>query len=168
MKVLLLNKSEEIISLIGWQRAVCLYMAGKATKPYGHEDYYDIKTVSGIFKLPTALVLITYVRIPHRSFAVNKENVLRRDSYECQYCGKRLTNATGTIDHVVPTSRGGKHHWANVVAACRTCNCTKDNKLPDEAGLKLRCRPFVPKGDILIMTAIDLRSRTTWTRWIMS
>jgi 5-methylcytosine-specific restriction endonuclease McrA len=168
VKVLLLNRSEAIVSLIEWQRAVCLYVTGKAVKPHGHEDYYDIKMVSGIFQLPTALVLVTYVKIPYRRVAVSKENVLKRDSYECQYCGKRLTNATGTIDHVLPTSRGGKHAWANVVAACRPCNNQKDNKTPDEAGLKLRCRPFVPTSDIIVMTAVDVRTRQTWTRWIMS
>jgi 5-methylcytosine-specific restriction endonuclease McrA len=167
-KVLLLNRDERILSLIEWQRAVCLYVTGKAIKPYGHEDYYDIKTVSSVFKLPTALVLVTYAHVPYRKVAVNKENVLRRDGYECQYCGKKLTNATGTIDHVVPQSRGGKHLWANVVAACVVCNNSKDNRTPDEAGMKLRCRPFIPTSDVLIMTAIDLKGRKTWTRWVMS
>ena len=167
-KVLLLNKSEEIVSVINWQRAAILYVTGKAKAPYGYDDFHDIQTASGIFKLPTALILVTYVRIPFKHIPITKENVLRRDGHECQYCGVRLHGSTGTIDHVVPTSRGGKHAWANVVAACKSCNNRKDNRIPDEAGMKLRCRPFVPTHDLMIMTAFDLRTNRSWTRWIMT
>jgi hypothetical protein len=31
-----------------------------------------------------------------------------------------------------------------VVAACRRCNSKKENKKPQEAGLKLARKPFVP------------------------
>lgn len=30
----------------------------------------------------------------------------------------------------MPQSKGGKHHWENVVAACRDCNAAKDDHLP--------------------------------------
>ena len=88
--------------------------------------------------------------------------------HNCQFCGQKLRSAEGTIDHVVPTSRGGKHAWGNVVAACKKCNNHKDNRTPDEAGMKLACRPFVPTHDLLIMTAYDLRTNRSWTRWIMT
>lgn len=167
-KVLLLNASEEVVSVITWERAVTLYALGKARKPYNHDDYYDIQTISGIFQLPTALVLVTFIHIPFKRLAINKDNVLKRDSYECQYCGKRLTGSTGTVDHVLPSSRGGKHKWANVVAACKPCNNLKDNKTPEEARMKLRCRPFVPTRDVLVLMAVDLRTNKSWTRWVMT
>ena len=167
-KVLLLNSSEEVVSVINWQRAAVLYFTGKAKKPHNYDDYHDIKTVSGVFQLPTAMILVTYVRIPYKRIAITKENVLRRDGFECQYCGKKMSGAEGTIDHVHPTSRGGQHAWANVVAACKSCNNSKDNKTPDEAGMKLRCRPFVPTHDLMIITAFDLRTNECWTRWVMT
>ena len=194
MKVLLLNKSYEVHDVITWQDAVTKYVTRKAVKPSGHEDYYDIHTSTTVFKLPTVLVLVTYVRVPHKGVAVNKENVLKRDSYECQYCGKRLTNSTGTIDHVFPQSKGGRHTWSNVVASCQECNCEKNDLTleemaereieselreielaekekrtprPVKKAMRLRCRPFIPTRDVLILTTYDLKTHETWTKWIM-
>ena len=48
---------------------------------------------------------------------------LTRDGRRCVYCGatKHLT-----MDHVVPKSMSGtERHW-NIVAACKTCNDSKD------------------------------------------
>ena len=166
-KVLLLNASEEILKVINWQHATKLMLSGKARKPYGHDDEYEIKTISGVFRLPTALVLVQYVHIPYKNAAVNKQNVLRRDDYTCGYCSKKLSNSTGTVDHVVPVSRGGKNTWLNVVASCRDCNCKKDNMSLNEFqkkyGVKLRIKPCVPSRDLIIFTEIG--SDKTWARW---
>lgn len=169
-KVLLLNASEEILKVITWRHAVKLMVTGKARKPFGHDDEYEIRTVSGVFRLPTALVLVQYVHIPYRGVAVNKENVLRRDDYTCQFCGRHLSSATGTVDHVTPQSRGGKHEWSNVVASCKPCNNKKDNLTMPEAekrhGMKLRKKPFVPNRGILMVSAININTHETWSRWI--
>ena len=167
-QVLLLNSGEQVINVIDWKRAVILFMQGKAKRPYGHEDEYDIRTAVGVFKLPSVLVLVEYVRLPYKKLAVSKENVLRRDSFECQYCGKRLSRTTGTVDHVIPQCRKGKNVWANVVAACKPCNGKKDNRTPLEANMKLRCRPYTPSRDALVLTAIDLRTNKTWERWVIT
>ena len=127
MKVLLLNASEEILKIINWQHAVKLMLTGKAQKPHGHKDEYEISTVSGVFRLPTALVLARYVHIPYKNVAVNKDNVLRRDEHTCGYCNKKLSSTTGTVDHIMPQSKGGKNNWLNVVAACKDCNNKKDS-----------------------------------------
>lgn len=47
---------------------------------------------------------------------------LRKDP--CSYCGK----PGGTIDHIIPISKGGKNHWSNLTAACRYCNSRKADK----------------------------------------
>lgn len=166
-RVLLLDSGYQVHDVVSWQNAVVKYVNGKAVKPRGHDEYYDIATTTVAFQLPTVLVLVTRVRIPYKRIAVTRENVLRRDNFECQYCGERLTGSTGTVDHVVPTSRGGKHKWGNVVSACRSCNTAKDNRTPQEAGLGLRCRPFVPTRDVIKLTMVDLKTHETWTRWIM-
>ena len=51
-----------------------------------------------------------------------KMRVMRRDRYTCVYCGAEGKNAELQIDHVVPVAKGGSHHIANLVAACRSCN----------------------------------------------
>ncbi len=165
-KVLLLNASEEIISVISWRRACVLFLQGKARRPSSHEEEYEIPTVGGVFRLPTVLVLMEYVHLPYKKLSVNKENVLRRDNHECQYCNRQLTTSSGTIDHILPTSRGGRHDWTNVVASCSRCNNRKGSRTPQEANMPLRRKPFVPNRYLVVVTAIDLESRRSWRRWI--
>tara|TARA_B100000408_G_scaffold117945_1_gene96235 strand:- start:1022 stop:1561 length:540 start_codon:yes stop_codon:yes gene_type:complete len=57
-----------------------------------------------------------------------KMRVMRRDRYTCVYCGAEGKNAELQIDHVVPVAKGGSHHIANLVAACRSCNQSKGVK----------------------------------------
>ena len=64
-----------------------------------------------------------------------RAQIKKRDKYRCRYCGgtDRLT-----IDHIIPTSRGGHPlKKANLVTACFTCNQLKANKTPEEAGLTI-------------------------------
>lgn len=69
-----------------------------------------------------------------------------RDRYHCLYCGSDLSGrrSLATRDHVIPTSRGGRNQWTNVVTACRACNSRKDDRTPDEAGLRLLAIPYTP------------------------
>lgn len=46
----------------------------------------------------------------------------------CAYCG----DYADTVDHVIPTSRGGANIIANLVLACRTCNGEKSDMLLEE------------------------------------
>lgn len=50
----------------------------------------------------------------------------------CHYCCGRLTVKNRTVDHVIPLSRGGKHCPDNLVAACKSCNCSKGTRLLSE------------------------------------
>ncbi|MDD5487212.1 MAG: phage replisome organizer N-terminal domain-containing protein, partial [Dehalococcoidales bacterium] len=50
------------------------------------------------------------------------------DQYECVYCGKI---SKGTIDHIIPISRGGLDINENKVIACLECNMSKTNRMPD-------------------------------------
>jgi 5-methylcytosine-specific restriction endonuclease McrA len=52
--------------------------------------------------------------------------------WKCTYCEITLTPGTVTVDHIVPVSRGGRHELENVTPACKSCNCRKHNKLPEE------------------------------------
>ena len=164
--VLLLNASEEVINVIDWTKAVKLLMAGKAIKPYNYEDYHEITTSSGIFKLPTAIVLVEYVRIPYRNCKLNKKNLFNRDHGMCQYCAKKLSKATLTIDHVLPKSRGGKNSWENMVSCCRGCNIKKKHRTPSEANMKLLSVPGLPHKDFVLIKVYDGNHNKLWERWI--
>lgn len=46
----------------------------------------------------------------------------------CFWCKRRMERVT--IDHVIPLAGGGTHTPENLVAACVSCNCSKNDKLP--------------------------------------
>ena len=50
----------------------------------------------------------------------------------------------GTVDHVIPRSRGGLTSWDNVVAACSSCNLVKGNRLPRDCGMVPATSPVEP------------------------
>lgn len=43
----------------------------------------------------------------------------------CSYCGRKLTFAQATLDHVFPQSLGGHSGLGNLVIACEKCNKKK-------------------------------------------
>ena len=51
----------------------------------------------------------------------------------------------GSLDHVVPRSRGGADTWENLVWSAKEVNQRKADRLPHEAGLKLLAVPRAPK-----------------------
>ena len=82
--------------------------------------------------------LLTNIQIPRRMLRANRRNLLLRDDHTCQYCGKAMPASQLSVDHVVPTSRGGSgNSWENQVIACRRCNNRKGNRLLSEAGMRL-------------------------------
>lgn len=48
--------------------------------------------------------------------------------WRCRYCRSELTEATLTLDHAIPLSRGGTEWPANCVPACGSCNSRKRDK----------------------------------------
>lgn len=166
-RVLLLNASEEVISVIDWRKAVTLLYSGKARRPFNYEGEYEILTSCGVFRLPFAIVLVEYVRIPFRRAKLTRENVFRRDEFCCQYCGDKLNSSTATLDHVVPVSRGGGDTWGNLVASCKKCNANKGNQTPKEARMKLLKEPTLPSRNALVMTIMNDKTKEIWGRWLL-
>lgn len=106
-----------------------------------HESEPDIQF--GIWPMPTAVRLLQYIVTKWRYSngpAWSRRGVLIRDGHTCGYCGAKGT----TIDHIKPTSRGGLNSWTNTVASCDPCNQRKGNRLPTEAGMTLRVKPYAP------------------------
>jgi 5-methylcytosine-specific restriction endonuclease McrA len=139
-RVLVLNASYEPLHVTSTKRAITLLQYGVAEVL---EDSGDvIRSPSTVLSVPSVIRLRRYIRRPRvHPVPFNRRNVLRRDTFACQYCG---SEGDLTLDHVLPRSRGGRHNWDNVVTACRGCNQRKGNRTPDEAGMPLRVPPHAP------------------------
>lgn len=55
--------------------------------------------------------------------------ILDRDNYTCQYCGRSAPEVKLEIDHKTPWSKGGKTTKDNLVTACFDCNRGKSDKI---------------------------------------
>lgn len=53
--------------------------------------------------------------------------LVRRYGGRCAYCGALCDPH---MDHVIPLKRGGRHSIGNVLPACRSCNTSKNARLP--------------------------------------
>ena len=95
--------------------------------------------------MPRVLRLLHYDRVPKQRVRLNRRNIFARDSNHCQYCGKRFATSELSLDHIVPTCRGGDTSWENLVCACVRCNVRKGGRTPQEAGIKLIKPPVRPK-----------------------
>lgn len=167
--ILLLNASEEIIKIIDWRKAVSLVETGKAKKPFDFEEYYEILTKNGQYKLPKVLILIKYVYIPHidNKCQPTRKNIFKRDLWTCQYCGYHSRQGKHlTIDHVYPRCFGGGHQWENLVTSCQTCNWKKGNMTIKECGMKLTNKPKKPKCFDIHLVGIDEEGKEIWKRWL--
>ena len=140
--VLVLNRNYLALNFVGWQRALSLVVSEKAE--IVEETDNVVRSVYKEFKVPSVIRLLYSGVYPKRKVKFTRINVLKRDSFQCQYCGDIFSKNALTMDHVVPVSRGGRTAWENIVASCKPCNEKKGDRLPHEAGLKLRRKPKEP------------------------
>ena len=148
-KALVLNATYEPLCVVSVRRAVVLVLKEKAEVV--HATDAEWRSERAAFPVPSVIRLTYFVRVPYRArAALNRRAVFARDGYRCQYCGAAAEN----LDHVVPRSRGGEHVWENVVAACRTCNTKKEDRLLSECGLTLRRAPTAPRELTWIIVAV--------------
>lgn len=83
---------------------------------------------------------------------LSNKTLFRRDQHICAYCGLEFVPNMLTRDHIVPTSKGGKNTWMNVVASCESCNKAKDDMTPEQAGMQLLYVPYEPnRAEYLIL-----------------
>ena len=107
---------------------------------------YVIRASKFSFRVPTVLIAKGYSGMPMKRLRPTTEGVRKRDNGVCQYTGKKLKKSEGSVDHVLPKSRGGMESWENLVYCEKKLNTIKSNQTPEEAGLKLVKKPFEPSG----------------------
>ena len=162
--VLVLNRNWQAIHVKTPAEAFCMIVSGAALAldvqgddcilPVTWDEWMKlpvreqddaINTPRGRVRVPTVIVAANYARVPMRRLRLNRRNLWARDGGVCQYSGRKLAPHEGNIDHVIPRSRGGATSWDNCVLAHKEVNSRKADRLPHEAGLRLRKQPVAPR-----------------------
>jgi 5-methylcytosine-specific restriction endonuclease McrA len=134
--------------------ATALDIDGDSIRPVVWEEWLTlplrehdnaIQTVRGPIRMPTVIVALNFARVPKKRPKLCAKAIRERDGNRCQYTGKLLRPDEGSLDHILPRSRGGPDSWENLVWAAKEVNARKGNRLPHEAGLRLLTSPRAPK-----------------------
>lgn len=110
-------------------------------------DFDDvINTQHKQIRIPTITVASNFKKMPIKKFKniPSKNDIFIRDGGVCQYTGQKINKSNGTIDHVIPKSKGGQNSWNNLVLCSKDVNLKKSNKSLAECGLKLLTTPKKP------------------------
>jgi hypothetical protein len=119
---------------------------------YGNEGKH-------IMRAPTVLIAKTFNKMPKKAFKgkPSKDAIYIRDGGIDQYSGKKLRRDEATIDHVLPSSKGGRDTWENMVVTSKDTNSRKGNALNHEIGLALIRQPRAPSPMPLSQLIRDIR-----------
>jgi 5-methylcytosine-specific restriction endonuclease McrA len=85
---------------------------------------------------------------------VKRLAVYLRDGMRCVYCCADMHGAAPadiTLDHLICRADGGTNHHANLITACRSCNCSRQDK-----PVARFCGPAT-RADIRRLTRRDLK-----------
>lgn len=151
--------------IVSWQTAVTLLFNEKIEVI---EEYDEVvRSPSIAMRVPAVARLVRAVSHNKKGVKFSRINVLTRDKFTCQYCGQKLPMKLLNYDHVNPRNRGGRTVWENIVASCYGCNSRKANRTPEEAGMKLRRKPFRPATLPLTPPAIPTETMPEpWTHYM--
>ena len=185
-QTLILNQTYKPHEIIDWKDAVTRMFSGKIEVLAQYDEVLAVIGASHLRVFPdlrkalrqvigtdaeSVTIKVPAVAVLRRSVGRNKSgikfskiNVCLRDDFTCQYCGTKLPMSKLNFDHVIPKSRWRKegHHgsptiWTNIVTSCIPCNSRKEDRTPEEAGMKLLTVPRVPKVLPMNEPLIDAR-----------
>lgn len=57
-------------------------------------------------------------------FPQYRKKTLNRDKHTCLWCGQQAT----TVDHIIPSSKGGSDLPMNLISSCSECNSRRGNR----------------------------------------
>lgn len=160
--VLLLNANFEPINVCTTRRAIGLILKDKASLVLNGRG--EIKTVNYSYPRPSIIRLSRQIKRPRPRVHLNKREILRRDNYTCQYCGKQTPYLT--IDHVIPRRLGGRHTWENLVAACPACNHCKGGRTLEQVHMRLLHLPKEPPSSAMYRFSNHMRENQDWLPFI--
>jgi 5-methylcytosine-specific restriction endonuclease McrA len=113
------------LSVISWEEAIKYMVLDKAVVLDWYDDWV-VHSATWETNVPAVIMLKEYMK-QKTSVRFSKQNVFLRDGYRCAYCDDDVTKKSATLDHILPTSHGGKTTFENTVTACSPCNSKKGN-----------------------------------------
>ena len=190
--VLVLNRQYMAVHVVNVRRAFCLLLRQLAEvihfedgqyANYDFQSWREISELKSEFKqphddwvrsvnfeiqVPRVLRLLHYDRVPKQRVRLNRRNIFARDRNLCQYCGKRFATNELSLDHVIPSCRGGETTWENIVCACVRCNVRKGGRTPREANMKLITKPVRPSHSPVLTIKLGNPKYESWKTFINS
>jgi 5-methylcytosine-specific restriction endonuclease McrA len=127
------------LSTVDWQEAIRYMVLEKAHVVAWHDDWI-VRSAHWETQVPAIIMLKDYMK-PKTAIRFSKSNVFLRDRYICQYCHDKLEKRECTLDHVLPTSLGGKTTFENTTTACGPCNANKGANHK----IKPKVKPYKPE-----------------------
>jgi len=140
---LVLTQSYVPHRIVTWQRAVTMLFDDKIEVLASYDTI--LRSPSTSIPMPAVVRMLSALRPRRKGVKFSRVNVLSRDGFICQYCGRNAPPRELTFDHVVPRAQGGRTHWENIVTACIRCNERKGARTPLEASMPLRKQPYRPR-----------------------
>src|SRR4029079_18626358 len=179
--VLVLNRNWQAINIRTPQDAFCQMATNVATgleiegedhiRPVTWDEWITlpirpqdnaVHTVRGAIRVPTVIVAVNFAKVPKKRPKLSAKTIRERDGNRCQYTGRALRPDEGSLDHVLPRSRGGRDTWENLVWSSKDVNARKGDRLPHEAGLKLLSVPRAPKERLVSALIRNAHGVTEW------
>ncbi len=151
-RVLSLDSNGRILDWMSWQDATCLYVRGAVAWTIGdpclivHGGMSRMTGEQSTVALHPIVASRGHARpgLLEPAPALTNAALFARDRHLCLYCGQHFGKPQLTRDHVLPTSRGGRDTWENVVSACLPCNVRKGGRTPQQANMPLLAIPYRP------------------------
>ena len=164
-RTLVLDLGYQPHRIVSWQRAVTMLFQGKVEVVEEYDEVIYSRTF--IIRMPAVIRLLSKVR-RKKAVRFSRMNVLTRDNWTCQYCGKKLPTGRLNYDHVIPRSQGGKTVWENIVTSCYPCNDRKRDRRPGQAGMRLLRHPIKPRSLPIVAFHFDCCESIpeAWVNWI--
>jgi len=110
-----------------------------------------VGTARGRVRVPRVVLCVRYEGMPKKKLKLNRTGVGKRDGHRCivsgDYCPK-----DGTLDHMLPRSRGGRDTWENLAWMRKDLNHKKGSKTLDEMGWQARFKPSAPPAIDAVLT----------------
>lgn len=160
---LVLDNSFMPRSIITTERGFTVVYKGNAEIVESYDDVFKTVNKNLSFKKPSVIKLNRYLNLEYKDVPLSRNNIFKRDDFRCVYCGyDNVKNLT--IDHVIPTSKGGKNKWDNVVTACKSCNSEKADLDIEEWG-KTDPKPKRPHY-LMMMRKVKRKIPDNWKKYL--